>query len=84
MRVFYINLTLSILLIAGGFVCPPMGVIDGSVLTAVGLLLAFAGLARLPAFMEQAAKGKTIRLKEGDFTAEVSSSDTPSRARDPS
>ena len=40
MRVFYINLTLSILLIAGGFVCPPMGVIDGSVLTAVGLLLA--------------------------------------------
>ena len=84
MRVFYINLTLSILLIAGGFVCPPMGVIDGSVLTAVGLLLAFAVLARLPAFMEQAAKGKTIRLKKGDFTDEVSSSDTPSRARDPS
>ena len=84
MRVFYINLTLSILLIAGGFVCPPMGVIDGSVLTAVGLLLPFAVLARLPAFMEQAAKGKTIRLKKGDFTAEVSSSDTPSRARDPS
>ena len=84
MRVFYINLTLSILLIAGGFVCPPMGVIDGIVLTAVGLLLAFAVLARLPAFMEQAAKGKTIRLKKGDFTAEVSSSDTPSRARAPS
>ena len=84
MRVFYINLTLSILLIAGGLVCPPIGVIDGSVLTAVGLLLAFAVLARLPAFMEQAAKGKTIRLKKGDFTAEVSSSDTPSRARDPS
>ena len=84
MRVFYINLTLSILLIAGGFVCPPIGVIDGSVLTAVGLLLAFAVLARLPAFMEQAAKGKTIRLKKGDFTAEVSSPDTPSRARDPS
>ena len=84
MRVFYINLTLSILLIAGGFVCPPMGVIDGSVLTAVGLLLAFAVLARLPAFMDQAAKGKTIRLKKGDFTAEVSSSATPSRARDPS
>ena len=84
MRVFYINLTLSILLIAGGFVCPPMGVIDGSVLTAVGLLLAFAVLARLPAFMEQAAKGKTIRLKKGDFAAEVSSADTPSRARDPS
>ena len=84
MRVFYINLTLSILLITGGFVCPPMGVIDGSVLTAVGLLLAFAVLARLPAFMEQAAKGKTIRLKKGDFTAEVSSSDTPPRARDPS
>lgn len=45
MSAFRLTLLLSILLLVGGFVCPPMGVIDGSVLTAVGLLLAFATLA---------------------------------------
>ena len=73
MRVFYINLTLSILLIVGGFVCPPMGVIDSSVLTAVGMLLAFAILAQVPTLIEAAKGGKTIRLQKGDFSAEVSS-----------
>ncbi|MDD7630671.1 MAG: hypothetical protein SOY43_09050 [Parabacteroides sp.] len=40
MKTFYITLITSILLIIGGFICPPMGIIDSSVLTAVGLLLA--------------------------------------------
>ena len=39
MRVFYFNLFISIALIVGGFLLPPMGIIDGSVLTAVGELL---------------------------------------------
>ena len=73
MKTFHLTLVLSILLIVGGFICPPMGVIDGSVLTAVGLLLAFAILAQLPGLMEAAAGGKTIRLQKGDFSAEVSS-----------
>lgn len=34
----------SIALIVGGFFVPPMGVIDGSVLTACGILFAFAAL----------------------------------------
>ncbi|MCI6118566.1 MAG: hypothetical protein MR717_04655 [Prevotella sp.] len=72
MRVFHLTLTLSVLLIVGGFFCPPMGVIDSSVLTAVGLLLAFATLSQVPSFIESATGGKTIRLKKGDFTAEVS------------
>lgn len=33
--------TVSILLIVGGFLLPPMGAIDGSVLTAVGEILIF-------------------------------------------
>lgn len=73
MNAFRLTLLLSILLLVGGFVCPPMGVIDGSVLTAVGLLLAFATLAQLPRLIEAASGGKTIRLTKGDFTAEVSS-----------
>ena len=57
----------------GGFVCPPIGVIDSSVLTAVGMLLAFAFLAQIPTLIEAAKGGKTIRLQKGDFSAEVSS-----------
>ena len=73
MRTFRLTLALSILLIVGGFICPPMGVIDGSVLTAVGLLLAFASLAQLPLLIEAAKGGRRIRLQKGDFTAGVSS-----------
>ena len=73
MTTFRVTLILSILLIVGGFVCPPMGVIDSSVLTAVGMLLAFAFLAQIPTLIEAAKNGKTIRLQKGDFSAEVSS-----------
>lgn len=48
MKTFYITLIVSITLIVGGFVCPPMGVIDGSVLTAVGLLLLFVVVEKIP------------------------------------
>ena len=72
MTTFRVTLILSILLIVGGFVCPPMGVIDSSVLTAVGMLLAFAILAQVPTLIEAAKGGKTIRLQKGDFSAEVS------------
>lgn len=41
---FCICLAVSIMLIVGGFLVPPKGVIDGSVLTAVGELFAFAAL----------------------------------------
>ena len=65
MKTFRLTLGLSILLIVGGFICPPMGVIDGNVLTAVGLLLAFAILAQLPLLIEAASAGKRIRLQKG-------------------
>lgn len=46
--IFTICLSLSVGLIIGGFFVPPMGVIDGSVLTAVGELFGFAALSALP------------------------------------
>lgn len=41
---FYVLSLLSIGLIVAGFVVPPLGVIDPSVLTAVGEMLAFGAL----------------------------------------
>ena len=72
MKVFYINLVVSILLIVGGFFCPPMGSIDGSVLTAVGLLLLFSVIEKLP---EAIAAGKSVKIQKGDTSVEVSGKD---------
>ena len=41
---FWVCLIISIVLVVSGFVVPPTGVIDGSVLKAVGELFAFATL----------------------------------------
>lgn len=75
MKVFYLTLAISLLLIIGGFLLPPMGVIDGSVLTAVGELLMFGVLAQVPALIDAAKNGKSVKISKGDFTAEVTSSD---------
>lgn len=69
MKVFTITFVLSVLLIVGGFFCPPIGVIDGSVLSAVGLLLMFATIDRIP---EAIKAGRNLKISKGDFSAEVS------------
>ena len=75
MKVFYLSLAISLLLIIGGFLLPPMGIIDGSVLTAVGELLMFGVLAQVPMLIDAAKNGKSVKISKGDFSAEVSSSD---------
>ena len=72
MRTFYLNLIVSIALIVGGFFVPPLGVIDGSVITSVGILLMFAVLATMPDFLKAVHEGKHIKFTKGDFSAEVS------------
>jgi len=72
MKIFYITLSISICLIVGGFLCPPMGIIDGSVLTAVGELLMFPLIMKLP---EAIKAGRNIRIRKGTFEAEVNSPD---------
>ena len=42
--IFYVCLGCALALFIGGFFCPPMGVIDGSILKAAGILLGFAAL----------------------------------------
>lgn len=62
----------SIGLLVGGFFAPPMGVIDGSVLTAVGLLFAFGTLAQIPIIIEVAGYAK---ISSGNTTIEISKED---------
>ena len=73
MKIFYVTLAVSLLLITGGFLLPPMGIIDSSVLTAVGELLMFGVMAQVPHLIDAAKNGKSIRLQKGDYSAEVSS-----------
>ena len=70
MRVPFFYLFVSIALIVGGFFCPPIGVIDGSVLSAVGLLLMFATIDKVP---DAIKAGKSIKLQRGDTSIEVNS-----------
>ena len=65
---FWICLIISIGLIVAGFCVPPMGIIDGSVLTAVGILFGFASLAQVPVIIEVAGY---VRMTKGDMTIEA-------------
>lgn len=69
MKTFRFTFVLSVLLIVGGFFVPPLGVIDGSVLTAVGLLLMFAVIEKIP---EAIKLGRNIKLQKGDSSMEIS------------
>ena len=61
---FWICLIVSISLIVAGFCVPPMGIIDGSVLTAVGILFGFATLAQIPVIID-------VKMTKGDMTIEA-------------
>lgn len=60
---------ISVALLVGGFLCPPMGVIDGSVLAAAGILFAFAALwVTAHAVIE---KGASAEIKRGDTEIKI-------------
>lgn len=61
--IFIVCLAMSIILFIGGFFCPPMGVIDGSVLKAAGILLGFATLAVAG---QNLANGKDVIFHHGE------------------
>lgn len=68
MNIYRTTFVLSVLLLIGGFFCPPIGIIDGSVLTAVGLLLMFPIVEKIP---EAIKAGKSVKIQKGDFSAQV-------------
>lgn len=61
--IFMVCLIISISLFVGGFFVPPLGVIDGSVLTAGGILFGFAALAVAG---QNLANGKDVTFRKGD------------------
>ena len=65
---FWICLIVSIGLIVSGFCVPPTGIIDGTVLTAVGILFGFATLAQIPVIIEVAGY---VKMTKGDITIEA-------------
>ena len=62
-HIFIVCLAMAIILFVGGFFYPPRGVIDGSVLTAGGILLGFATLAVAG---QNLANGKDVIFHHGD------------------
>lgn len=65
---FALSFFVSVGLIVGGFFTPPQGVIDGSVLTATGELLAFPAV--LYAF-RAIELGYKVKFQKGDTSIEV-------------
>lgn len=65
---FNVTFVLSVLLIIGGFLCPPIGVIDNSVLSAVGLLLMFATVEKIP---DAIKAGRSFKVSKGDISLEA-------------
>lgn len=56
-------------MLIGGFVMPPMGVVDGSVLKSAAVLFGFAALAVL---LHAVDKGVGAKLEHGDTTLTIS------------
>lgn len=69
---FIACLITSIGLVVGGFLVPPLGVIDGSVLKAVGELLIFPTIAYGFRAVEM---GIDVKISKGDTTIEVDSNE---------
>lgn len=70
--IFYVCLVMAVLLFVGGFFCPPIGVIDGSVLTAAGILLGFAALGVAG---QNLANGKDVTFHHGQTEITIGDDD---------
>lgn len=62
-------------LLVVGFIVPPMGIIDGSVLTAAGILFAFGVLFKAEGIIKSIEEGKTLSITHGETNLTVSSRD---------
>lgn len=63
----------TIFLFVGAALCPPMFIIDSSILAAGGILFGFATLWKLPALIKSIEEGKTLTLQHGSTSVTVSS-----------
>ena len=70
--VFWFCLILAAGLFIGSFFCPPLGVIDGSVLKAAAILVAMQALAIVG---QNLAKGKDVKFTHGDTEITIGDDD---------
>lgn len=78
--VFWVCLITAAALLVAGFIVPPMGVIDGSVLSGVGELFAFAALGQIPAIVKAS---KTAKITAGNKTIEITGKGDHTAAESP-
>lgn len=71
----WICLITATMLFVAGFIVPPMGVVDGSVLKAGGILLGFASLFQAPEIIRSLSKFSGAKFTKGDMTIEVHKND---------
>jgi len=67
---FWICSAISAVLLIAGFILPPRGVIDNSVLIGVGELFSFAALAVVPSAIRE---GRSIKMSYKDTKVEIGS-----------
>ena len=60
--------TISVIIVIVGFILPPTGVIDSSVLIAVGELGFFSTVSKIPDFIKVLKGGAAIEIKKGENT----------------
>lgn len=65
----------SIGLVIASMIIPPPGVIDGSVLTAIGEIGIFTTLCRIPDMIREIKHGKSLEIHRGDTTVKIESED---------
>ena len=75
--IFWICLIAAIGLFVGGFFVPPKGVIDGSVVTAAGILFGFATVGQIPHIIETS---KMVKVTTGSTTIEAHGKDKENQA----
>lgn len=68
----WLSLLATIFLFIGAALCPPMFVIDPSILAAGGILFAFGTLWKLPEIIASIEEGKSIRLSSHGVDLTVS------------
>lgn len=78
--IFVVCLLTAVVLGVAGFLIPPYGVIDGSVLSLVGELFAFAALGQLPEVIRTA---KSAKITAGNKTIEIEGSESGKAHADP-
>lgn len=65
---FWITLCVSLGLIIGGFFVPPRGIIDGSILTSIGIIFLWPSLATLTKAIEN---GRVAKLNFGHNSVSI-------------